>query len=147
MQYCRDEPVNPTQKSVEEARLLIRTLAPKGGSVLSMCNGTGTALVAAAMEGRHAVGVDLSQRQCSCVRTRMRVFITREDKLSRALCGGLLPTHLETRTLRGDAQRGDVPDLEVGPPGGCPQVHIHSVSCCSRTVLRVHDREPVTTLN
>ena len=114
--YAGTHLVNPTQKSIEETRLLVRTLAPRGGSVLSMCNGTGTALVAAAMEGRHAVGVDLSQRQCSHARTRLRVFCLREDKLNRALFVGLLPTHPETRALTADAQRGDVPDLQVRSP-------------------------------
>ena len=115
--YAGTQVVNPTQKSLEETRLLVRTLAPRGGSVLSMCNGTGTALVAAAMEGRHAVGVDLSERQCSHARKRLRVFCAREDKLNRALFGGLLPTQPETRALTADARRGDVPDLQVCSPG------------------------------
>ena len=108
--------VNQTQKSVEETCLLVCTLAPGGGSVLSMCNGTGTALVAAALEGRHAVGVDLSERQCKFAMRRLRVFCAREDKLQRALFGGLLPTNTEVRALTGAAQRGDVPNLQVGPP-------------------------------
>ena len=114
--YNRADPVNPTQKSIEETRLLIRTLAPRGGSVLSMCNGTGTALIAAAIEGRHAVGVDLSPRQCSHARRRLRVFVSREDRLTRALYGHLLPTQLETLMLKADAIRGDVPDLQVRRP-------------------------------
>ena len=82
--------------------------------MLSMCNGTGTALVAAAMEGRHAVGVDLSQRQCLYARRRLRVFVAREDRLMRALYGGLLPTQQEAMMLKADAQRDEVPYLQVG---------------------------------
>ena len=120
--------VNPTQKSLDETRHLVCTLAPKGGSVLSMCNGMGTALVAAAMEGCHSVGVDLSERQCSQARKRLRVFCAREDKLQRALFGGLLPTHPGTRALTTDAQKGDVPDLQVGPPGH-RQCHVCGLRC------------------
>ena len=55
--------VNRTQKGVEESRLLVRHLTPEGGRVLSICNGAGSVLVAAALEGRGAVGVDSSHYQ------------------------------------------------------------------------------------
>ena len=133
MLYAHQQLVNPTQKSLEETCLLVRTLAPRGGAVLSMCNGTGTALVAAAMEGRHAVGVDISERQCQYARRRLRVFCAREDKLQRALFGGLLPTQPGTRALTAAAQAGDVPDLQVGSPGhkpDVPQLCVGSEVCC-----------------
>lgn len=82
-------PVNPTQKTIEETRLLIRVLAPRRGAVLSVCNGTGTALVAAALEGRHAVGIDNSGRQCEWAKRRIRDLAHRESLLLSAMAEGL----------------------------------------------------------
>lgn len=104
--------VNPTQKSVEETRLLVRTLAPQGGAVLSLCNGTGTALVAAAMEGRMAVGVDDSRRQCEFTAKRLKAFARREQLARRVVEGGFDAKSSAFRQLQRAAE--GVAEDEVG---------------------------------
>ena len=80
-------PVNTTQKAVEESRLLVRHLTPECGRVLSICNGTGSVLVAAALEGRSAVGVDSSHYQNSWAVRRLQTLLHREILLYTALVG------------------------------------------------------------
>ena len=77
--------INATQKSVEECRCLVRHLTPQQGLVLSVCNGTGTAMIAAALEGRSSVGVDKSLLQCTWARRRLQTFFHRENLLVRYL--------------------------------------------------------------
>lgn len=79
---------NATQKPIDEARLLVRLLAPDGGCVLSACNGTGTTLVAAALEGRDSVGVDTSSSQTMCAQGRVQTMFVRENLLRAALASG-----------------------------------------------------------
>ena len=49
---------HPTQKPVELGRYLIRTYTSEGQLVLDHCFGSGSFVVAAALEGRNAVGVE-----------------------------------------------------------------------------------------
>ena len=70
----KEKPINSTQKSVEECRCLIRHLTPEKGPVLSVCNGVGTAMIAAALEGRNSVGVDTSTLQNSWACRRVQTF-------------------------------------------------------------------------
>lgn len=77
--------VNLTQKSVEDARILIRTLAPKGGVVLSLCNGSATTQVAAALEGRSSVGVDSDPDQVAEGIARLDTLFEREEMLREVL--------------------------------------------------------------
>ena len=54
-----DGPVwHPTQKSVALGRYLIRTYTEKGAIVLDNACGSGSFLVAAALEGRHFIGIE-----------------------------------------------------------------------------------------
>jgi site-specific DNA-methyltransferase (adenine-specific) len=50
---------HPTQKPVELCRYLVRTYTDPGAVVLDNACGSGSALVAAVLEGRHYVGVEL----------------------------------------------------------------------------------------
>ncbi len=77
--------VNRTQKSIDEARLLVRLLSPRGGLVVSVCNGTGTTMVAALLEGRHCVGVDDDEHQNTVCRERLATFFVYERLLDLAL--------------------------------------------------------------
>ncbi len=52
---------HPTQKPVELARYLIKTYTNKGDLVLDNTSGSGSFLVAAALEGRRFVGIELNQ--------------------------------------------------------------------------------------
>ncbi len=51
---------HPTQKPVELGRYLIRTYTNKGDVVLDNCCGSGSFLVAAALEGRKYIGIELN---------------------------------------------------------------------------------------
>lgn len=58
-----DRVVNPTQKTFEEGRWLVRHFcAPKQG-VMSLCDGSGTMSIAALREGRDVIAVDYNQTQ------------------------------------------------------------------------------------
>lgn len=50
--------VHPTQKPVDLMRYLVRTYTNPGDTILDMCCGSGTTLVAAHLEGRHFIGGD-----------------------------------------------------------------------------------------
>lgn len=52
---------HPTQKPVELGRYLIRTFTNPGDIVLDNACGSGSFLVAAAMEGRHFIGIEKNQ--------------------------------------------------------------------------------------
>jgi DNA (cytosine-5-)-methyltransferase len=52
------EVLHPTQKPVELARYLIKTYSKKGDVVLDNCFGSGSFLVAAALEGRDCIGIE-----------------------------------------------------------------------------------------
>lgn len=61
----------PTQKPLELLRLLVRACCPPGGTVLDPCCGSGTTLVAAVMEGRRAIGCDVSETAVEVARKRL----------------------------------------------------------------------------
>jgi hypothetical protein len=84
---CGDlgEEVNRTQKSIDECRLIIRLCTPNQGWVLSICNGTGTAMIAAALEGRSCVGVEKSVSQNVMCMKRIDTFLHKEGLLLAAL--------------------------------------------------------------
>ena len=52
---------HPTQKPVELGRYLIRTYTHPGDIVLDNCFGSGSFLVAAALERRHSIGIELNK--------------------------------------------------------------------------------------
>lgn len=52
---------HPTQKPVELGRYLIRTFSNEGDIILDNACGSGSFLVAAAMEGRHYIGIEKNQ--------------------------------------------------------------------------------------
>ena len=49
---------HPTQKPVELGRYLVRTYTASGDTVLDPCFGSGSFPMAAALEGRHAIGIE-----------------------------------------------------------------------------------------
>jgi site-specific DNA-methyltransferase (adenine-specific) len=64
----------PTQKPLELLRLLVKACCPPGGMVLDPCCGSGTTLVAAALEGRRAVGVDRNPEAIAVSLGRLRAL-------------------------------------------------------------------------
>ncbi len=61
----------PTQKPLALLDLLVRACCPPGGTVLDPCCGSGTTLVAAAMAGRNAIGLDISAPAVKVARERL----------------------------------------------------------------------------
>ena len=66
-----DRTEHPTQKSLDLFRHLVKLVVPPGGMVLDPFCGSGTTLVAALLEGRSAVGFDLSADYCTIARDRI----------------------------------------------------------------------------
>lgn len=69
------------KKSIDECRLIVRLCTPNQGWVLNICNGTGSAMIAAAMEGRSCVGVEKSVNQNVMCRKRIDTFLHKEGLL------------------------------------------------------------------
>jgi DNA modification methylase len=63
--------VHPTQKPVDLLRYLIRTYTNPGETVLDFCYGSGTTGVAALMEGRSFVGIELDPGYFDIARKRI----------------------------------------------------------------------------
>ena len=63
--------LHPTQKPVELLRYLVRTYTNPGETVLDFCYGSGTTGVAALMEGRHFIGVELDAGYFDIARKRI----------------------------------------------------------------------------
>lgn len=63
--------LHPTQKPVGLMAYLVRTYSNPGDVVLDSCAGSGTTLVAAAQEGRRAIGIELDESYCEVIATRL----------------------------------------------------------------------------
>ena len=92
--------LNRTQKAMDKVRILIRTLAPKKGVILSLCNGTATTQIAAAMEGCSSVGIDSDAEQVAEAVSRLRLFFEREDLLRQVLESDRDPECPATKALQ-----------------------------------------------
>lgn len=63
--------VHPTQKPVELLRYLIRTYTNRGGVVLDNCMGSGSTGVAAMLEDREFIGIELDDKYFEIAKTRI----------------------------------------------------------------------------
>ena len=109
----KGEAINKTQKSVEESRLLVRLLAPNVGPVVSVCNGTGTAMVASLMEGRDCLWVESNSVQNQMACKWLQTFFQREELLYQALEHG--EDSYAAYALRVAASKDALIDDEVRP--------------------------------
>ena len=75
----RDEAQHPTQKPVEPMQRLVRCLAPPSGAVLDPFAGSGTTIVAAKLEGRRAIGIEIEERYCEIAAKRLAQSVLRFD--------------------------------------------------------------------
>ena len=98
--------------------MLVRTLCPGGRVDLSLCNGTGTALIASCLEGRMCVGVDSSKRQCEWCRQRLEVFAERELLLLAAMKDGMDPGTRSYERMTEVAKTGTLPNPQVSYRAG-----------------------------
>ncbi len=70
--YCgKDDKVHPTQKPLPLMKWCL-SFAPEAKTVLDPFMGSGTTLVAAKLEGRKAVGIELSEEYCEKAANRLR---------------------------------------------------------------------------
>lgn len=71
--YCNKEhgKVHPTQKPLALMRWCL-SLVPDAATVLDPFMGSGTTLVAAKLEGRRAVGIEISEKYCEAAANRLR---------------------------------------------------------------------------
>ena len=62
---------HPTEKSVDLCRWLIRTYTNPGEVILDATMGSGTTMVAAALEGRRGIGIELEQKYFDVAKRRV----------------------------------------------------------------------------
>ena len=62
---------HPTEKSVDLCRWLIRTYTNHGETVLDATMGSGTTMVAAALEGRSGIGIEMEKKYFEIAKKRI----------------------------------------------------------------------------
>lgn len=86
-----DKALNPTQKSVEAMRWLVRHFGRSGaglpGMVVSACDGTGTATVAALLEGRNVIAFEKSASQVELSSHRVNRLLANENSKVQVFVG------------------------------------------------------------
>jgi len=60
------------EQPIEEAQAFIRMLTRPGDWILDPCCGSGTTLIAAHLEGRNAIGIEIDRPRCALVWERLR---------------------------------------------------------------------------
>jgi site-specific DNA-methyltransferase (adenine-specific) len=70
--YAAVKNTHPTVKPVDLMRWLIRLVTPPGGVLLEPFMGSGTTLVAAKLEGRRAVGIEVNPEYCEIAVQRLK---------------------------------------------------------------------------
>lgn len=66
--------LHPTQKPLGLMRYLVRTYTNEGDIVLDFTCGSGTTLLAAAIEGRKAIGIEKEEKYCEVAKARLLEF-------------------------------------------------------------------------
>jgi site-specific DNA-methyltransferase (adenine-specific) len=69
--FKRNTGMHPTQKPLKLMAYMVRTYSNKGDTVLDPACGSGTTLVAAAAEGRRAIGIELEEKYCEVAAKRL----------------------------------------------------------------------------
>ncbi len=67
-----EKPEHPTQKPKELVRRIIRDFTEDGAIILDPFLGSGTTAVAAKMEGRNYIGIEISEKYCKIARERLK---------------------------------------------------------------------------
>jgi len=73
---------HPTQKPVELGRYLIRTYTSPGELVLDNCFGSASFLVAASLENRHAIGIEMNSDIVEFKKERLDLIAVAEERLN-----------------------------------------------------------------
>lgn len=66
------DPLHPTVKPIQLLRRFVAMSSAEGETVLDPFMGSGTTLVAAKLEGRRAIGIELEERYCEIAVKRLR---------------------------------------------------------------------------
>ena len=69
--------LHPTQKPLDLLRYLIRTYTNEGDTVLDFACGSGTTLLAAQLEDRKAIGIELEENYCEVTARRLEEALKR----------------------------------------------------------------------
>lgn len=72
---------HPTQKPVELGRYLIQTYSEKNDVILDNCFGSASFLVAAALEGRNSIGIELNKNICKFKSDSIDLFSVAKERL------------------------------------------------------------------
>ena len=83
---------HPTEKSVDLCRWLIRTFTNPGETVLDATMGSGTSMVAAELEGRRGIGIELEQKYFDIAKKRVE-----EATLTKGPESGIIEQDFKTR--------------------------------------------------
>ena len=73
----KDRGIHPTQKPVALGRYLIRTYTNEGNLILDNTCGSGSFLVAAVLEKRNFIGIELDEKYCEIARERIKNLPTK----------------------------------------------------------------------
>lgn len=68
----REKKCHPWQQPLDEARLFVRCLSKPGDWILDPCAGSGTFLLAAWIEGRNAIGMEINPKHHAIAEKRLR---------------------------------------------------------------------------
>lgn len=68
---CHGYAEHPTQKPLGILRTLIQYSCPRKGTILDLFAGSGSTLVAAALEGCSAIGVEIEEKYCETITKRL----------------------------------------------------------------------------
>jgi site-specific DNA-methyltransferase (adenine-specific) len=79
--YAAVNNTHPTVKPVDLMRWLIRLVTPPGGVLLEPFMGSGTTLMAARLEGRRAVGIEINPEYCEIAANRLRQSVFAFDEV------------------------------------------------------------------
>lgn len=75
LKFAQDaKSVHPTQKPIELCRWLVRTYSNPGDIVLDMTMGSGSSIVAAKMEGRAYIGIELDEKIFEVAESRVNAL-------------------------------------------------------------------------
>jgi site-specific DNA-methyltransferase (adenine-specific) len=72
--------LHPNEKPVGLMRWCLQ-LMPSSKTVLDVCMGSGTTLVAAKLEGRKAVGIEINRKYCEAAASRLRQSVFAFDEV------------------------------------------------------------------
>lgn len=81
---------HPAPFLIKDIRKLIRLFTKKEMVVLDPFMGSGTTLIASALEGRKSIGIDLSKKYCKLAESRLKKLKIKKNGKIKIICGNSL---------------------------------------------------------